>query len=311
MRDISLSSLWKRHGVLVPQLIALLVLLRLLSPAIAEEAKPESDQQEKQQWVRLLRDSEGNPTALQTAIVRYEGKNDRGADVTVDLVGAVHVGDQQYYEQLNKLFEGYDVLLYELVAPKNADMKRRGRNSNTHFVGMMQNGMKQMLELEHQLEQIDYSKENFVHADMSPKEFAETMKKRGESFLTMFFRMMGQSMAQQSKLQGKQPSDLDILMALFDKNRAQKLKRIMAEQFAGMESMMVTFGGPNGSTIITERNNVALRVLSEQLQAGKANLGIFYGAGHMEDMDKKLRADFNLRPVETRWLSAWDLTGEK
>ena len=34
---------------------------------------------------------------------------------------------------------------------------------------LLQNGMKDMLELEHQLQHIDYHKDNFVHADMSPR----------------------------------------------------------------------------------------------------------------------------------------------
>ena len=39
-------------------------------------------------------------------------------DVVVDLIGAVHVGEKAYYEALNKQFEDYDAVLYELVAPE-------------------------------------------------------------------------------------------------------------------------------------------------------------------------------------------------
>jgi hypothetical protein len=82
---------------------------------------------------------------------------------------------------------------------------------------------------------------------------------------------------------------------------------MMAEQFAGMESMMVSLGGPDGSTIITERNKVALEVLKAELAQGHQKIGIFYGAGHMNDMDERLRKDFKLVPTETHWLTAWNL----
>src|SRR5436190_1054916 len=71
------------------------------------------------------------------------------------------------------------------------------RESGGNPVSALQLGMKSMLELEFQLERVDYTKENFVHADMSPEEFAKSMSERGESFLQMFFRMMNQGMAAQ------------------------------------------------------------------------------------------------------------------
>jgi hypothetical protein len=52
---------------------------------------------------------------------------------------------------------------------------------------------------------------------------------------------------------------------------------------------------------------MALKVLKEQLTAGKKNLGIFYGAGHLNDMDERLRKDFGLSPVSITWMTAWNL----
>jgi hypothetical protein len=263
----------------------------------------------KLKWVQVTRTDDGKPLAMQTAIRRYQGKNSEGQDVVVDLIGAIHIGDASYYQALNKDFQQYDSLLFELVAPKDAKLEKGRGTSNAHPVGALQNGMKNMLELEHQLALIDYSAKNFIHADMTPEEFSKSMKDRNEGFLQMFFRMMGQAVAQQSKAQanGNAVSDFDLIMALFDKNRALRLKQIMAGQFEDMESMVVSLGGPDGSTIITERNKVALKVLADQLKQGKQKVGIFYGAGHMEDMDARLREEFKLKPGETRWMTAWDL----
>jgi hypothetical protein len=265
-----------------------------------------------QSWVRLHRDKNGQPLAMQTAVVRYvpaDAADDRAAEgVRVDLIGAIHVGDQAYYEGLNKRFEQYEALLYELVAPEGTVVEKGRGTSSAHPVGAIQNGLKSFLDLEHQLEHVDYTRDNFVHADMSPEEFARKMDERGESFLQMYFRLLGQELARQSEQQAKgQFADLEIFSALFSKDRHRRLKIALAKQFEGMESLLAGFGGPDGSTIITERNRVALEVLDKQLKEGKRKLGVFYGAGHLSDMDERLRKDFHLKPVEVTWLDAWNL----
>lgn len=262
-------------------------------------------------WVRVLRDNRNRPIALQTAIVRYESSESETAGVSVDLIGAIHVADQSYYERLNRQFTQYDALLYELVAPDGTRIDPARTGDSRHPVGAMQNFLKGFLELEHQLGCVDYSRANFVHADMSPDEFARSMAARGESFLQMFFRLMGQSIAQQSHHQAQGvATELDILAALFQEDRALRLKTIVAQQFEQMESLLVGFGGPEGSTLIEGRNQVAMDVLKKQLRAGKKKMGIFYGAGHLADMDKRLREQFHMRPVSVQWLTAWNLSGD-
>lgn len=265
--------------------------------------EPAKAADEKPKYIRIARDGD-TLKALQTSIVRFvPAAGDK--QLTVDLVGAVHVGERSYYEALNKRFADYDVVLYELVAPPGTRVPKGGRPS-THPIGMLQNGMKNLLGLEHQLALIDYTKDNMVHADMSPDQFAKTMEDRGESFMGMFFRMMGQQMAQQSAGKGG-PSDFDLLAALFDPDRAGAMKRLMAEQFENADGMLDALDGPEGSTIITERNKVALEKLAEQIDAGKKKIAIFYGAGHLGDMEKRLLADFQLKRSGEEWLDAWQL----
>jgi len=275
------------------------------------EAEPADKPKQEIEWVRLLREK-GQPLALQTAIVRYKPIDVAKAGVVVDLIGAIHIGDESYYDALNRQFEEYDVVLYELVAPEGTKIEPGNRHRGGHPVSAMQNGMKDMLKLEHQLERIDYSKKNFIHADMSPDEFAKSMTDRGEGFGQMFFKMMGMSLAEQSRQQAQGKStDADLLMAFFMPDRALRMKRIMAEQFSEMESLLVGFAGPEGSTIITERNKKALEVLTRELGKGHKKIGIFYGAGHMEDMHERLLRDFQLQPTKTFWVDAWDLRGKK
>jgi hypothetical protein len=171
--------------------------------------------------------------------------------------------------------------------------------------------MKSVLALQFQLDCVDYKKANFVHADMTPEEFASTMKERGESFTQMFLRMFGQSIAMQSRDPGRS-SDAQLLAALFasPEERARRLKLIMAEQFQDMEAATSVLDGPDGSTILTERNKAALRVLKSELAKGKKRIAIFYGAAHLADMEERLIAEFGLKRTGATWVTAWDLSGK-
>ena len=274
-------------------------------PAAEKEAK--STPEKKDNFIRVVRNAKGAPLTMETAIARYvcaDGGKWKG--VAIDLIGAVHIGEKSYYDELNTKFEGYEVLLYELVAPPNTKIPKGAKGGSAHPIAAMQKGMQSMLGLEHQLECIDYTKDNFVHADMSPDEFSQSMKAKGESFGQMFMRAIGTGLAQQAT--GKQgTSDFEMLSAMFAKNRAQKLRTAMAGQFEDMEQQITLFDGPEGSTILTERNRKAFEVLAKQLEEGKKNIGVFYGAAHLPDMDKRLLADFGMKRTETSWVKAWSL----
>lgn len=266
--------------------------------ALAEDAP-------RAKYVRLERNPAGDPLTLQTAIARFVPGGTDSDDLVVDLIGAIHVADADYYEALNKRFADYDVVLYEMVAPQGTKIPK-GTKPGGHPVAMLQNGLKDVLKLDHQLERIDYTLDNMVHADMSPDEFAKSMSERGESFATMFFRMMGQAMAQQTQQKSK-TNDFEMLAALFDRNRSSTLKRLMAEQFENMDGAMSALEGPNGSAIVSERNKVALKKLSEQLAAGKKKIAIFYGAAHMNDIEKRLTDEFGMKRQGEEWVTAWKL----
>jgi hypothetical protein len=271
-------------------------------------------------FLRLSRDGKGRPQSLDTSIVHYRetAASARAAGrripVEVDLVGAVHLGGKTYYDTLDRLFEDYDAVLYELVAPDNARVPKQGRKAGG-AIGSAQQGMTKMLGLEFQLDQIEYTAPNFVHADMSPQEFDAAMAKRGESWWTMFTRLMSEGVerAERGKPTGPEVGLGDLWGLLFGKDREVRLRRIMAEQFTDMEVLTAAFGGEEGSTLITDRNGAALEVLSEEIGKGHKRIAIFYGAAHMDDFDRRLKKDFRMEPGEVEWIEAWDLRmpGEK
>lgn len=265
-------------------------------------------------YLRVVRDQRERPLRLETSIRTFErtadasGSNGAAQTVRVDLVSVIHIGEREYYEQLNEQFDDYDVVLYELVAPEGTRVPSGGGERNLHPVSLLQGGMQNMLGLDSQLACIDYQKPHLVHADMTPEEMNESIAKRGEDPLSMFFRMFGYSLAQQAR-NPRAANDADLLMALLDRqNRTWRMRQLMADQFESVGGGLPIFDGPEGSTLVTERNKVALEALAAQIAAGKRRIGIFYGAGHMPDFQRRLTGEeWGFEPRRDKWLFAWEL----
>ncbi|MBA2115113.1 hypothetical protein [Bremerella alba] len=294
---MSRFPLLRALGPLLDRRLWTLVLSIMLASGAQAETKTDSDAPE---FVRVKKNAADRPVALQTAIANYQSKD---GNLKIALVGAVHIGEDSYYQDLNKRFKTYDAVMYELVAPEGTRVPKGHKGTNSPVSGL-QNGMKDMLELEFQLEKVDYSPENFVHADMSPEEFAKDMEERGDGLLHMFARAMGQGLVQQSKGGN---SDAAIMMAMFSADRAKKLRRVFATQVSDMDTAMKAIEGENGSTIISQRNAKAFEVMSKSIKDGKKNIAVFYGAGHLEDMHDRLKKDFDMQLKSVEYLDAWKL----
>src|ERR1043165_8140090 len=172
----------------IPFLLASMLFLGSARSGLAAQPGREEPAEVKKspptKYIRLLQDEDQEPMALQTATVRFTSKAGTGG-VTVDLVGVVHIGDRAYYKKLNKQFEQYDVVLFELVAPPNTVIPKGGKRDSNNPLAFIKTAMKPVLGLESQTEQIDYTRKNFLHADLSPKQMAEAIRKRGDTALTL------------------------------------------------------------------------------------------------------------------------------
>ena len=278
---------------------ALLVLLFLAPTLAATEPNPESS------FLRIQRDQSRAPVALQTVIAKYVPAS--GAKgVEIDLVAVVHIGEKAYYERLNKEFEKYDTVLYELVAPEGIKPPKSGEQKSDNPLAMLQQGMKFFLRLEHQLEVVDYGKANFIHADLSLDGLRKAMKDRGEDemivILKVFAELM-QKMREGADKPGLQAPDINLLELLLNPS---KLKRIFAEQLveAGGDA---GFGRTFNQLVVIDRNKACLDVLKQQLKAGKKKIAIFYGAAHMPDFDKRLKDEVGVKRTTNEWIDAWSL----
>jgi hypothetical protein len=155
-------------------------LLVLWVPALATSADPKPEK-----FIRIQRDEDNQPVALETVIAHYDpAGGEKG--VEIDLVAVVHIGEKGYYKKFNKAFEKYDVVLFELVAPEGTTIPKGGRKEKSdNPLAMVQQVMKTLLRLEFQLEQVDYTAKNFVHADLSPEGMKKAMKERGDDEFTV------------------------------------------------------------------------------------------------------------------------------
>lgn len=226
----------------------------------------------------------GKIVALKTAIVSYEK-----GEKTVDLVAVVHIGDERYYQQQNKLFKQYDSLCYELVAPKGTKVNKKEKST---FTVILNN----LLRLEHQLDIIDYHAKNFVHADMSIDEIKKVLEERGETQVTILLKVVADLIQQQNLAKGKE-LEVDLLQVL----NPNYLKRILAEQLAGKASLGQTLD----TILIKDRNKAAFAIILEELKT-KNRIGVYYGAAHMEDFEDRLITD-GFKKKEVKWLVAWNL----
>ena len=287
--------------------------IALANSSLAQEVnvppKAEAAKESATTFLRMTKTEDDKPKTLDTAVTTYRAATSDG--ISVDLIGAVHIGERDYYEQLNRLFDKYDVLLYELVAPEDTVIPRGGKREGTNPVAMLQDSAKNMLGLQSQLELIDYTKSHFVRADMTPAQIAEKMAERGETAFTVALSTLADVMRQQNlaaRESAKRPSADTAEPSLFDLiGNPLKMKQIMAQQFVQTGSLDQSLGGSLNQMLVIDRNAEALRGLQKQIAAGKKKIGVFYGAAHMPDFEKHLVSDFGLKKTEQTWLVAWDL----
>src|SRR5262245_37265408 len=207
------------------------------APAPQGPAKAEAltDQKDKtpSDFARFVKQGDGGH--FDTAITTY--RNAAGAEVV--LFAAVHIADGACYAALEQRFAGEEALLYELVGPDEY-RPRKGEHVSESFISLLQNGMKNALELSFQLDCIDYSAPNFVHADMTPDEFQTQMAERGESLFGMMMKMGLQSMRAASGddeegAPGAPP--VDLVRAFRSGEGRHQLRLLLASALEGMEAV--------------------------------------------------------------------------
>jgi hypothetical protein len=273
-----------------------LVLLALTAANAQETAETE--------FVRVAEDEQDRPLALQLAITSYVPRNGDGR-IQIDLVGAIHIGDKEYYQDLNTRFEDYDALLYELIAPKDTVIIDRDPE-NQSVISSAQVTMKHFLALSFQLDEINYGADNFVHADLSPTELSNSMDERGESLYIYFWRLFYASFDEYAKDPlGLQ--NMSMFSAMLSADSDNAFKTMLAYEMTDLEKASEILGDDSQSSVIGARNQRAIDVLKMRLESGDKRIAIFYGVAHMPDMEERLQEQLELVYLDTTWVDAWRL----
>ncbi len=260
----------------------------------------------KAEFARVDEFADGKARALQMAITTYISEYG-GGKISVDLVGAIHIGDASYYQNLNDKFTGYDKVLFELIVPESGEYSRE-HSERGSAISKTQVGLKNMLGLAFQLEEIDYGRENFVHADLTTKSLSESMEEREESLYVYFWRAFYASMDEYAK-DPLGTRDMKLLAKLISGNDDSALKTAFAYEMTDIDRARKLLGGGSGSAIIESRNEHAVSVLRQQIDSGVEHLAVFYGVAHMPDLEERLVNELNLKYSHTVWVDAWDLSG--
>ncbi len=243
---------------------------------------------------------------LQTAVTTY--RNNRG--VEVDLVATVHMAEFDYYQDLNDYFSTRDAVLYELVAEENVRPDGSGVGRGGGVIGFLQTGMAKLLGLSYQLDVINYTRPNFIHADLEPHELQALMDAKGETLFSAFVALV----LSELETLGNRPVDVapqaldlsfaDILTLFSRPDRDKVLKYLLGQSLASSDSSLAAMTG-RGFTLLDDRNSAAIETLRDKLQdPSLKTFSLFYGAAHMPGLEQGLE-EMGFDPVTRAWLTAW------
>lgn len=232
-----------------------------------------------------------------------------------------------------------------LDSRKSSISRKKLKNSRSrgfNIIGFIQRQMARFLTLEFQLDCLDYEGENWYHADLDFETFKLLQLERGESFFTFARDMTLRSTKAlvqptipddlgpwRSKLLWAsrvlpmplvglliiggvctdvkgQPSEYPELEALSRLDFGAAMKVFLAKRLTS-EFTQVTADVEARSVIIGERNKAALEALQRAMNEGHNKIAILYGGGHMPDLGRKLREEFDLVPSEVQWITAWSI----
>ncbi len=245
----------------------------------------------------------GNSTTggtLQTAEVTYQNN----AGVRVDLIAAVHIADGEYYRKLNDSFRNFDAVLYEMVKPQGMEPPPPGESNSD--ISRLQRFLKNTLDLQFQLDAINYAARNFVHADLDAETFQHMQAQRGESFASLMLSSILRSLSDPAANETFKGEPIDTVDLMTRPDGTRQFKLILARRIGDIEHAAMGLGALNGTVLLTERNKAAIRVLRQTIATGKKHIAIFYGAAHMPDLSDRLDL-LGFKPVKTVWRQAWDV----
>lgn len=173
----------------------------------------------------------------------------------------------------------------------------------------LQGTMATALDLVFQLDHIDYDRPNFKPCDMTMEQLQKAMGGGGEGnkeLKNMMARMDGQSLA---------TGLLRIGAALLQANPQWQslIKVMMIEMLGSLEGDLSQNAALPANMqklmeiIVRDRNEIVMQALKTTVKAEDApnSIAVFYGAGHMDDLERRMINEMGYKPAEDIWLPAF------
>jgi hypothetical protein len=242
----------------------------------------------------------------------------RRSSPSVWLTGVAHLGDTNYFAAIQQFLDLRTLVLFEGVSDSENDDTPAMRGSNR---SSLQNSMASSLGLVFQLDAIDYRSPRFRHSDLSVGQLRNilaeqrpappTEKAAGQEFEGLLQAMQGDSLLNALLQFG--------IRFISSSPKLQAMSRLalmdVLEQVQG-DPLQIRGLPPSWKrlleVLIEERNRKVSHDLASALKTlGKQDsVSVFYGTGHMPDLEKRLRQDWGCLPAGQIWLTAFsvDLT---
>ncbi len=290
-----------------------------------------------QPYTRIAR-PDTNTVQLQIAARKFLPARQRGPAIW--LVGTSHVGEVEYYHAIQKLLDAQTVVLFEgvnsgahprHVGKPELPQSEQAPPTPSHAGGTnqnfsMQDALASSLGLVFQLNAIDYDRTNFLNSDLS--------------ILQLQRLMIGDSNAVPAAPgeKGRSNPALDSLLQIMDGSSFLGSIFRMGLQFIGSNpqlqaltklTFIETLGRLKGDfstmrglppdmkellkVLIEARNQNVIQDLKTELQVvpRSGSISVFYGTGHMDDMERRVIRDLNYRPAADIWFTAFSVDVRK
>jgi hypothetical protein len=309
----------------------------LLASQFAANAQTNTNLLHPEPYTRIA-NPDSNTVQLQIAVRKFVPAGKTGP--TLWLAGTSHVGEPQYYQALQKHLDAQTVVLFEGI---NADAHPRhvpkpgeppatatppptrpppAKDTSTNEAYSMQTELAKSLGLVFQLDAINYDRTNFLNSDLSAFDIQKLMigdpdaepaapgekgissptfdmllqVMDGTSFLGSIFKWVIKYIGSDPQMQASAKFTL-----------IEALGRMKGD-FAAMRGLPPDMQHLL-KVLIEARNQNVIDDLKTEFTVVPANgsIAVFYGTGHMDDMERRVIQQLNYRPDGDIWFTAFSV----
>lgn len=240
----------------------------------------------------------------------------RGEGPELWLAAVTHLGTAEYYRELQRFLEDRSVVLFEAVRADDDGQPapREGYSLQGELAGA--------LGLAFQLDEIKYDRPHFHNSDLDLEQITRLFAGRpgsgpapqGEAKAAtggIEFSALMQAMTGEGLMGGLARLSVAVLRASPRLQAATKVA--MIEVLGDLPNDLTGIPGlPEGMqrllrVLIEERNLAVVRDVRAAFARDPLpkSVAVFYGAGHMADLESRLAEALGYQPVEDRWLEAF------